>query len=242
MKVLIAIAAAVVSLCGCGGLAPPAMTPAELQRLRGIHNQVCPNDEPVLETIANDVSDSAAESLWEVRRSWIEGELETIAICGGDVKVWEFGRSSAATNTLFEGQLRADGSELNARLRKVPELVSAAMAQIDQAHAAGAVTLDSNGTDLSGQFVNAAAYFESNTDASIRRAIFLTDGWSALAGTAPELGRDVQVWIAGVGVFDKSKRSPNEAKIAEARARLDQFCARTQAQCHPATSDYNPTT
>lgn len=242
MKVLIAIAAAVVSLCGCG-LAPPAVTPAELQRLRGIHAQVCPNDEPVLETIANDASDSVAESLWEVRRVAIEAELETIAICGGTVKVWEFGSSSAATNTLFEGELRPDGAELNARLLKVPGLVGAAMAQIEQAHAVGAVTLDSDGTDISGQFVNAAAYFESDTDAAIRRAVFLTDGWSAaLPATAPELGRDVQVWIAGVGVFDTSKRSPDEAKIAQARQRLDAYCALTQARCHPATSDYNPTT
>ncbi len=239
MKVLITSIAVLSMLCGCG-LAPPGVGPEELGRLQRIHDRVCPHDEDVVAVVGNDASDSVAESLWPSRRVAIQSEVELAAACNGVIKISEFARSSGATKLLYQGDLKPAGATLNARLRKVPELVSSVMSQVELAHAAKSPTFARTGTDVSGMFISAAAFLNDYPHAGVRRYTLLTDGWTEYSAIPPKMP-GVQIRIAGVGVFDTSeKKAPKEGAIAKARARIDEYCHATGATCEPATSDYDP--
>lgn len=228
---------------GCG-LTPPKVSVDELSSLKDLHENSCPQDQVVNAAVYNDHSDSVAATVFQAERvPAIREELTLVAVCGGSAKVVDFAGSSGASTTLWAGQLQPAGKTLNSRLRKVPDLVDAAMEEIITAHNAGSPLLSRGGTDVAAQFTNAGDFIRQTGDGQMYRVAILTDGWSTTpSATSIRLPATATVVVAGVGQFDSSVKTPSEAQIAAAKQRLDDICAQTGATCIPAMTDYTTTT
>lgn len=228
---------------GCG-LTPPKVSVDELASLKDLHEMNCPQNQVLNGAVYNDHSGSVSATVFQTERvPAIRQELTLVAVCGGSAKVVDFAGSSGASTTLWAGQLQPAGETLNSRLRKVPGLVDAAMQKIVTAHNAGNPLLSRGGTDIAAQFTNAGDFIRQTGDELMYRVVILTDGWSTTpSATSIRLPATATVVIAGVGQFDTSIKTPNEAQIAAAKQRLDDICAQTGATCIPAMTDYTTTT
>lgn len=228
---------------GCG-LTPPKASVDELATLKAIHEKTCPQDQVINAAVYNDYSDSVKATVFESERvPAIRDELTRVAVCGGSAKVTDFAGSSGASTTLWSGRLEPAGETLNSRLRKVPDMVDAAMGEIVTTHNAGSPLLSRGGTDIAAQFSNAADFIRQTGDGQMYRVVILTDGWStAPSSTSIRLPATATVVIAGVGQFDASVKTPGEEQITAAKQRLDGMCAGTGATCVPAMTDYTTAT
>lgn len=202
--------------------------------------------------VAVDFSDTArSESLGDRRRGAVHAEAERVAVCGGTLKVVAFSSSTAATMSLFDGRLEAEGATLNARLRRVDRTVDPALGEVLNRWAEAEAALPGDGSDVLGQLTLASEYFRQRPDAA-HRAVILTDGvqttgavvvnspdfTSAAAAdlaarvTVPDLS-GVDLTVAGLG---QVAGAPPPTEFVDALNRFfTDTCTRTHATCQIVT-------
>lgn len=243
LAVYLSALAIVLAASSCTG------APARFEALQAI---ACPDTAPLLFVSIDESGTARGADLTTERRHVIEELLTAVAACGGSARVQLFSSSAAATRVLFTGDLKPVGATKNARLRRVPNLVAAAMKEID-AKWGGAITeLPAGGTDVLSQLALAQEYrIQVGAD---RRAsvVILSDGvqttgvilntpdlTKAVAAdlasrvAVPTFGPLVHVMFAGLG---KVNGPPPPTDFVDAlKAFYRTACGRTGARCTVVT-------
>lgn len=248
MPVLVTVLAMVSSGCS-------AALAGELGRLQKL-NHACPEGgKEVAGYVAVDVSGSVRPMLLAPDRiKVIQAVAEQTAVCGGHLRVTVFSSSASAEQVAFDGDLHAEGATANARLRKVPHLVSQAMGDIKAGLPKAAQSVPASGTDVISQLTLANEYGTSFGNRSALVAAFVTDGVSttgessgpspsfttttaielANSATVPSM-KGAQIHITGVG----RSNSPNPTAYVNAlKAYLARVCTRTGATTCQINTDF----
>lgn len=161
----------VVVLTGCSGISAPGDLGVNQKTLA-----TCPSN-PLASRVAIDVSGSVrAQAIPELYAAAVQDLARRTAVCGGHLSGVAFSASSAATVSLFEGELQMPGSTENARLRRVPQAVEEVMKTVGDAYADKASSLTPGGTDIVAQYRLADEYVQQlggNRQLDLR---ILTDG------------------------------------------------------------------
>jgi hypothetical protein len=236
--------------CGLSSSAPASALAANQQIL-----QSCDSAHPPAAWVAIDgTGSSAANFIFEERMSALQSIVQRTAVCSGYLQVSVFSASSIATTILFDGSLRQPGATTNAQLQGVPHAVNSVMATIRTAYWPAASHLSPGGSDITGQYVNAAQWFGQLGGSYQRQVALLTDGVqdvgvdlsthvldqqqaSALAQQTPMpnlSGADVMV--AGLGPVTGS--TPTSAMVAGLVAYYTDLCHRANAARCISVSDY----
>jgi hypothetical protein len=118
----------------------------------------------------------ASETITTARMDAVESIVRRTAICSGHLKVLVFSSSSAGTITLFDAPLHLDGATDNARLKRVPALVSDVMAQIRKAYQPALEKMASRGSDITSQLRLASEWIGQLDGKFQLRLHLLTDG------------------------------------------------------------------
>ena len=164
--------------------------------------------------IASDESETSRDATSQpVRQQVIRDEVTRTAVCGGHFRLTVFSGSQVG-QTVFDGDLRADGATEVARLRKVPKIVDETMNAVNKALPAARDKLPGDGTDTTAQYQVAAEYFaqaKPTTGTALMEFTMLTDGISTVparltdhdltAAEATQLARTVtSAQVPGVAV------------------------------------------
>jgi len=199
---------------------------------------------------------SASNTIVAERMTAIESIVRRTAICSGHLRVIVFSASSAATTTLFDGPLRLPGATDNARLKRVPGVVSDVMAKIREAYGPAVAGLAKGGSDITAQYRLASEWTQQVGGPFRLHLYVLTDGFqnigvdlsarplskqeaASLADqvAVPQLA-GASVTVAGLG---RVAGSPPSSDVVEGLvAYYDALCQKTgAAQCISVT-DYTP--
>lgn len=166
---------AVVMLAGtaCGSV-PSA--PGALAELKQIFAACDPAAPPAsfIQLDGTDSNNSAA--IAEERMAAIESIIRRTAVCSGHLKVLVFSVSSAATAVLFDGPLHLDGATDNARLKRVPALVSDVMDEIKKEYEPARAALPLGGSDVTAMYRLASEWIDQLGDPFRLRLYLFTDG------------------------------------------------------------------
>ncbi len=195
------------------------------------------------------------DEIVEGRKAVIANLTRQTAICGGHLRVTAFSSSSAATVTLYNGELDLPGATDIARLRRVPEVVEQVTGKIASAYnTVLAAPPPEGGSDIVAQYRLAQEYADQLGPDYTLELLVLTDGFQTagagvidhaltpteatdLAATValPELP-GAAVTVAGLG---KVAGDPPTTDVVDGLvAFYDAICARTGAEtCHSVT-DY----
>jgi hypothetical protein len=172
-----AAAALVVVGSACSASAPSA----SLANLETMAKQC--NGEGRIALVASDESETSREATSQpIRQQVVRGEATRTAVCGGDFRLTVFSGSQVG-QTVFDGDLRADGATEIARLRKVPTIVDETMNAVNKALPAARDKLPGDGTDTTAQYQVAAEYFaqaKPTTGTALMEFTMLTDGISTV--------------------------------------------------------------
>lgn len=242
---VLALSAALATLTSaCGGVG--AVT--RLDHLRQVAKS-CP-DSPVAAFVALDARGSLRGHQLTVARLVAVGNLATkVAVCGGGrLKIVLFGPSSAATVTVFDGELHPPGATENARLIRVPGIVSKAVGEVEQGLPAAFRELTGSGADPVAQLGAARDFSDELGPGSAVFVLIETSGPPHLNTpaftqvTAVRLARQVSVpdlqgatvTFAGVGRVGAGPPPPTTT-IDALRTYLETVCRRTKARCRAVT-------
>ena len=239
---LTASLAAFVSACGGVG----AVT--KLDHLRQVAKS-CP-DSPVAAFVALDARGSLrGRQLTVARLAAVENLATKVAVCGGGrLRVVAFGPSSAATATVFDDELHPAGATENARLIRVPGIVSKAVGEVEQRLPAAFHQLTGNGADPVAQLGAARDFSDELGPGNAVFVLIETSGPPHLntpdftKATAVRLGRQVSVpdlhgatvTFAGLGRVG-SGPPPSTTTIEALRTYFETVCRRTGARCRAVT-------
>lgn len=187
------------------------------------------------------------------RLNAIEDLASRVALCDGTLKVSAFTSSSAATVTLFEGQIPLVGATDTARARRAPKAIKKVMAEVKAEYSSAAKNLTAGGSDIIGQFRLSREYASQLGDGYRLRLLVLTDGFQnegidvataarSAGGTAraaaqfemPELPGAV-VTVAGVGKVDGP--APPTTVVDGLKAFYETLCKRTKASTCTVVTD-----
>lgn len=235
---LTASLAAFVSACGGVG----AVT--KLNHLRQVAKS-CPGS-PVAAFVALDARGALrGRQLTVARLAAVRSLATKVAVCGGGrLKVVAFGPSSAATATVFDDGLHPMGATENARLIRVPGIVSKAVGEVEQGMPAAFRQLTRNGADPVAQL---AAARDFSDELGPGNAVFvlietsgpphlITPGFTKAAAvklarqvSAPDL-RGATVTFAGLGRVGAGA-PPATTTIDALRTYFETVCRRTGARC-----------
>lgn len=170
---------------------------------------------PVNSYVAIDgTTSSNVSTLSDGRKKAVAGELSQVAACGGRAKVVVFSSSSAATVTLFEGQIPLVGATGQARARRLGAAVEKVVEQIDSGFAAAVPVLDPGGSDPVAQ-LRLFSEWSSQVGSGQLRMLELTDGFQNVEVSIEQIVADP---AAAAGVFpvpDLSGRQVTVAGIGE---------------------------
>ncbi|MGH8907680.1 MAG: hypothetical protein ACRD0K_14450 [Egibacteraceae bacterium] len=212
----------------------------------------CPASPPV-DFAALDLSATGrAQALFDERLQMIRALLTRTAVCGGQARVVGFSSSQAATHLLYDGELRPEGATENARLRRVPKLVEAAMAVIEAELEEALATLPANGTDVLSQLRLATEFHALVDPDRPLRVLVLSDGLQtvgivldrpdltvesahtlASAARLPEGLAGAQVMFGGIG---KVSGPPAPTAFVEGlKTFYQEACEQAEARCLVAT-------
>jgi len=239
---LTASLAAFVSACGGVG----AVTKRD--HLRQVAKN-CP-DSPVAALVALDARVSLrGRQLTVARLGAVENLATKVAVCGGGrLKVLAFGPSPAATVIVFDDDLHPPGATENARLVRVPGIVSKAVGEVEQRLPAAFRQLTGNGADPIAQLGAARDFSDGLGPGTAVFVLIETSGPPHLntpdftKATASRLGRQVSVpdlhgatvTFAGVGRVG-SGPPPSTTTIEALRTYFETVCRQTGARCRAVT-------
>lgn len=174
---LVTLLAAVIAMAACDSSSSPQTALATNQQILS----TCDSSAPPASLIAIDGTGSSAATAIEAQRMTIvESVVRRTAICSGDLRVTVFTTSSAATVTLFDGALKLPGATSNARLLRVPNVVASVMAQIKKSYAPAAASLQYGGSDITGQYRQAADWITQVGRPYLLHFYLLTDGFQTI--------------------------------------------------------------
>lgn len=157
-KVVLVAAAAVaitlgLSACSVG---QAGGTFGQLQSLAS----TCPK-QPLAAYVADDVSANDRGTALTGQRLHQIGAVATLtATCGGYMQVTAFSASDAGAQVLYSGSLRPYGATLNARLLRVPSLVTSVMKTVTTALPKATAKLPPNATDILAQLTLVLQYLQ----------------------------------------------------------------------------------
>jgi hypothetical protein len=197
---------------------------------------------------------SASEEIVKERMTAIKSIVRTTAICSGHLKVLVFSASSAATTTIFDAPLRLDGATDNARLKRVPALVSEVMGEIERKYEPAVKQLAPGGSDIPAQLRLASEWIGQLGEPFRLHLLLATDGFqtigvdlstralsqqeaTALAGqlAVPDLS-GASVVVAGLG---RVAGNPPPSAVVEGLVTFyRELCAKTGAADCLAVTDY----
>lgn len=239
---------AVLAACGVGS---PHGELGENQQIL----KTCDRSAPPASLIEVDgTGSSASDQIAAERMSAIESVARRTAVCSGVLRVLVFSSSSASTTALFDGPLHPDGATDNARLKRVPKLVEAVMAQIKKAYGPAVAGLDQGGSDITAQYRLASEWI-GQVGAPARLHLYvLTDGFQNISvnlgarplskAEAATLANRVSVpklpgasvVVAGLG---KVAGAPPRSDVVEGLvAYYDALCRRSGAATCVSVTDY----
>jgi hypothetical protein len=199
---------------------------------------------------------SASGQITTERMTTVESIVRRTTICSGQLQVLVFSSSSAATATLFDGQLHLDGATDNARLKRVPGVVSDVMTKIRKAYGPAVAGLDGSGSDITAQYRLAGEWINQLGGKARLHLYLLTDGFQnigadlegrALSKTeAAALANQVNVpklpgasvIVAGLG---KVAGAPPRSDVVEGLVDYyDALCKKTGAAQCVSVTDFAP--
>lgn len=167
----IVLTSALASIAGCTGHAP-----GELGRLQEVLRS-CPGDQKLQAYMLADGTESAyGADIIDAYLGSIQSEAERVSVCGGTLSVSAFGGNSI-TSEIFSGDLTAPGSTDMSRLRRVEDILSQTMEQIEQNYVPAIERLPQGGTDVVGLLRIIEEAQEANPDGQLVATV-LSDGQS----------------------------------------------------------------
>lgn len=149
----------------------------ELGKDQQLLTQCDPTAPPASFVQIDGTESSNSDAIMNERMTAIESIVRRTAICSGHLRVIVFASSSSATSALFDGPLRLDGATDNARLKKVPALVSSTMEQIKKAYGPAVAGLSGGGSDITAQYRLASEWIGQLGGALELDLYLLTDGF-----------------------------------------------------------------
>jgi hypothetical protein len=230
-------------VCGCGGVG--AVT--KLDHLRQV-TKSCP-DSPVAGLVALDARGSLrGRPLTVARLAAVESVATKVAVCGGGrLRVVVFGPSAAATVTVFDDELHPLGATENARLIRVPGVVSKAVGEVEQGLPAAFRQLTRNGADPVAQLAAARDFSDEVGAGGALFVLIETSGLTRMTArltkaTAVKLARQVSVpdlhvatvTFAGLGRVGAGP-PPSTTTIDALRTYFETACRQTGARCRAVT-------
>ena len=237
------------SACGINGTPQGALGQAQ-QILAA-----CPKGTKVASKVDIDVSGTSRTATLQPERSNAIGDIaRRTAICGGHLQVTVFSATSAATVILFDGELNLPGATDNARLRRVPDLITTIMATVTQAYGTKIQQLSPGGSDIVGQYRLAAEYWNQLGAGYKLNLLLLTDGLqnagfslgnaplTTAAATALAANIDVpklpgaSITVAGIGSV--TGQPPSSTVVDGVVAFYDALCKKTEAASCLSVTDY----
>ncbi|MCU1490280.1 MAG: hypothetical protein JWM85_1685 [Acidimicrobiaceae bacterium] len=240
------------ALSACGGLSAGGALGAD-QRILA----TCVAATPPASLIEIDGTGFAtAPGIEAERMAVVESVVRQTAICSGQLRVTVFSSSSVASTLLFDGSLHLDGATDNARLRRVPQLVSSVMGQIQSAYGPAISKLDQSDSDPTGQYRLAGEWIAQLGNPYHLHLYLLTDGFQTTGidmdaqdkplsrSAATQLADTVVVpllpgstiVVAGLG---RVAGKPPHSDLVEGMVTFySELCRRTQASSCTTVSDY----
>jgi hypothetical protein len=169
--VLLTTAAILLTACSSG-----SSPRAELADNQQILATCDPSAPPASFVQVDGTGSSASEAITAERMTAVEQIVRRTAICSGHLRVIVFTSSSSATAPLFDGPLQPYGATDNARLKRVPALVSEVMDRIKKAYGPTVASLSGGGSDIVAQ-LRLAGEWISQLGGNLRLHLYvLSDG------------------------------------------------------------------
>ena len=241
----------VLSMSACGINGTPQGALGQAQQILAS----CPKGTKLASKVDIDVSGSARTATLQPERSNAIGDMaRRTAICGGHLRVTAFSASSAATVVLYDGELSLPGATDNARLRRVPDLVTTVMATVTGAYGTKIQLLSPGGSDIVGQYRLAAEYLQQLGGGYVLHLLLETDalqtaGFSLggapltkAAATAMAANIDLpklpgaSITVAGIGKV--TGQPPSSTAVDGVIAFYDAVCKKTKATSCLSVTDY----
>ncbi len=165
----ITVAALATSAAGCTTHAP-----GDIGRLQQVL-ETCPTDQQINAKAAVDgTATSKDDAIVREHFKYLRGEIERVAVCGGHIEIVAFGTNSV-TSPIYESDLSIAGSTDIAKLRRVPDVVAEAMADVTRTYEPAIAALPEGGTDVTGLLRLLSEAKELRPDMQLQATI-LTDG------------------------------------------------------------------
>ncbi|GAA4536564.1 hypothetical protein [Amycolatopsis samaneae] len=245
------IAAAATTLSACSGPTTSSGALAADQQVLATCDAAAP---PAADVQLDGSGSSASDTIAEERLRATEQIVRTTAVCGGRLRVSVFSATSAATVILIDKPLRLDGATDNARLKKLPALVTDVMATVRGNYGKAVKALPTNGTDISAEYRLASEWIAQVGAPYKLHLHLLTDGFeninitldqgavtkeqaAHLAGkvAVPQLP-GASVVVAGLG---RVASDPPRSDVVDGLvAFYDALCQRTAAAQCVSVTDY----
>ena len=246
-RTILAIAAAAfaspgLAACGTAG----AVT--QLGELKGVAG-TCPGHAHVAAYVAWDAQRALrGRRVAAARLESLERTAEKVAACGGALRVVAFGPTAASTARLYDGELRPRGATENARLLRVPHLVTQVRERVEQALPGVLAELSGRGADPLSQFTAAEQFRRQLGQGYALHVVIETSGFvGGFHAAAPDLAAneavpDLQgadVVVAGIGKVGRA--TPTPSPVVEALRRFyRRICERTRAASCLVITDLAP--
>ena len=241
--IVIAVLTAALSLGACS-VGQAGGTLGQLQSLAS----TCPK-QPVAAYIADDVSaNDRSTSLTTQRLRAIDAMATFTATCGGYLEVTAFSASDADAQVLYTGSLRPFGATLNARLLRVPALVTSVMKAVETGLPRATAALPPDATDVLAQLTLVQEYAAQMGSGYRPYVLLLTSGLQTTGvlvtnvnlsqAAAVELANRVpvpslpgaQFTISGIGLVASGAPAPS-AYVQSLLTFYTKVCVRTGATC-----------
>lgn len=223
----------------------------ELQTMTGN----CPAGKKFAGFVTLDASSTArSPEITSSQLAVARATAQQTAVCGGHLRVSAFSSSSAATETIYDGDLAPPGATETARLRQVPDLVTATMNTVEGKLRDAVARLPGDGTDVVAQLSEAREYGTQLGDGYELHAVIVTDG-VATAGvitntpdftsvTATDLGQRVPVpdltgaFVTFTGIGKVAGPPPPSSYVDALKTFYAAVCTRTKATNCTVVTDF----
>jgi len=223
----------------------------------GAFNYKCPEGKLVQLSLLDLSSSGRTEDILNERLDAIQVDAERVADCGGTLVITAWSLSSAASTTLFHGDLTTSGATEIGRDRKIDDLISETMDSIRASLTGAFGKIDPTGSNLSGGFALAADQKLSLLDDEYLEVRIYSDAISTVGNDSinyPTISVEdvnvlvnnlapidligVSVTMVGVGKSGGSIQPPQDY-INVVRAYADAVCQHSGAICTILTSITN---
>lgn len=251
------VALAAATVMACSSCTAPA-TSGSQGNLTALAKD-CPSGRSMATLVEVDGTGSShGDDILAGRMAIVRDEATKVAVCSGQLRVAVFTSGVSATKVIFDAVLAPQGATQIAQLRRVPELVDAAMKQIDAAYPQVVASLPQTGTDVTAVFRSGAEYTAQvsagKSPAPQVSLVVLTDGVqnlglpldqttltdeqaAKLAAGTPTVPLDgVVVTFAGIGRVDGAE--PPTSYVEALKVFYRKVCETSRSSSCTVVTDY----